>query len=166
LDVSSALSDLLQFRGAQTLQNIHPLVVHYPIALLTACFPIYLLAWISRRETLESAGLWLLGLGTLGAAVAVYTGLAGSEGVMLAPSVRQHILVQHKQFMLVALAMSIVLALWAFIARPMPRRGRALFMIGLLIMTAILAKGADFGGWMVYGYNAGGSLPQPIEFTQ
>jgi hypothetical protein len=85
---------------------------------------------------------------------------------MLAPSVRQHILVHHKQFMLAALGLSIVLGLWAWIARPMPRRGRVLFMIGLLVMTAILAKGADFGGWMVYGYNAGGSLPQPIEFTQ
>jgi hypothetical protein len=27
-------------------------------------------------------------------------------------------------------------------------------------------KGADYGGWMVYRYNAGGSLPQPIEFSE
>jgi uncharacterized membrane protein len=164
--VFSALWELVQFRGAQSLQNIHPLVVHYPIALLTACVPVYFLAWILRRESLEFTGLWLLGLGTLGAAIAVYTGLAGSDGVMLAPSVRQHMLFHHKQFMLAALGLSFALAVWALIARPMPRRGRVLFMIGLLIMTAILAKGADFGGWMVYGYNAGGSLPQPIEFTQ
>jgi hypothetical protein len=26
--------------------------------------------------------------------------------------------------------------------------------------------GADYGAWMVYSYNAGGSMPQPIEFSQ
>jgi len=157
---------LAQFRGAESLQNLHPLVVHYPIALLTASVPIYLLAWILRSKSLELFGLWLLGLGTLGAAAAVYTGLVGSEGVMVAPSVRNHILVYHKSFMLAVLGLSTVLTGWALLARPMPQRGRPLFMIGLVLMALILAKGADYGGWMVFGYNAGGSLPQPIEFSQ
>jgi hypothetical protein len=39
-------------------------------------------------------------------------------------------------------------------------------MLLMLLMAAILVKGADYGGWMVFGYNAGGSLPQPIEFSQ
>jgi uncharacterized membrane protein len=157
---------LTEFLGAHGLQNLHPLVVHYPIAFLTASVPIYFLAWILHRETLEWVGLWLLGLGTLGAAVAVSTGLWASEGVMIAPSVREHILVYHEWFMLVVLALSIVLAGWALLARPMPQKGRTYFIIGLMLMTAVLAKGADYGGWMVFGYNAGGSLPQPIEFSQ
>src|SRR5207237_10809097 len=135
-------------------------------SVLTTCLPIYLLAWILDRESLELTGLWLLGLGTLSGAVAVYTGLVGIEGVMLAPSVQQHILTYHKELMLAVLGMSTVLAVWALIARPMPRRGRALFVLGLMAMIAVLAKGSDFGGWMVFGYNAGGSLPQPIEFSQ
>src|SRR2546426_10774005 len=111
----ATLWDLLRFRGADALQNLHPLVVHYPIALLTTCLPIYLLAWILDRESLELTGLWLLGLGTLSGAVAVYTGLVGSEGVMLAPSVQQHILTYHKELMLAVLGMSTVLAVWALI---------------------------------------------------
>jgi uncharacterized membrane protein len=157
---------LAEFRGAQILQNLHPLVVHYPIAFLTASVLIYLLAWILRSEPLETFGLWLLGLGTLGAAVAVYTGLVGSEGVMVAASVREHILVYHKWLMVTVLVLSAALTVWALIARPMPRRGRTLFVIGLVLMGVVLAKGADDGGWMVFGYNAGGSLPQPIEFSQ
>jgi len=157
---------LAQFRGVESLQNLHPLVVHYPIAFLTASVPIYLLAWILRCKSLELFGLWLLGLGTLGAAAAVYTGLVGSEGVMVAPSVRNHILVYHKSLMLAVLGLSTVLTGWALLARPMPQRGRPLFMIGLVLMALILAKGADYGGWMVFGFNAGGSLPQPIEFSQ
>jgi hypothetical protein len=85
---------------------------------------------------------------------------------MIAPSVRSHILVYHEWSMLAVLALSIVLAAWALLARPMPRKGRIGFMLGLALMTVILAKGADYGGWMVFGYNAGGSLPQPIEFSE
>jgi uncharacterized membrane protein len=156
----------IEFRGAQDLQNLHPLIVHYPIAFLTASVPVYLLAWIIRNESLELTGLWLLGLGTLGAAAAVYTGWVGSEGVMVAPSVRDHILIYHKWLMVGVLALSTLLAGWALFARPMPRRGRPLFLIGLVLMTAALVKGADYGGWMVFDYNAGGSLPQPIEFSR
>jgi uncharacterized membrane protein len=159
-------SEALQFHGAQTLQNIHPLVVHFPIAFLSVSALFYLFAWILRRESLATTGLWLLGLGALGSIAAVYTGLRASEGVMVAPSVRQHILVFHERLMLIVLGFSLVLALWAIVAPPMPRRGRVVFVLGMLVMTALLARGADFGGWMVYGYNAGGSLPQPIEFSQ
>jgi uncharacterized membrane protein len=162
----AAFWHLAQFRGAQGLQNLHPLLVHYPIAFLTVSVPIYFLAWILRSESLELIGLWLLGLGTLGAAAAACTGLLGSEGVMVAPSVREHILVYHKWLMLAVLALGILLAGWALRARPMPRKGRVCFMIGLVLMALVLTKGADYGGWMVYGYNAGGSLPQPIEFSQ
>jgi uncharacterized membrane protein len=157
---------LVEFRGAQQLQNLHPLVVHYPIAFLTTSVPIYFLAWIIHSESLELIGLWLLGLGALAAAAAVTTGLLCNEGVMVAPSVRENILVYHEWSMLAVLALSIVLAGWALLARPMPRKGRAYFMIGLVLMITVLAKGADYGGWMVFGYNAGGSLPQPIEFSR
>ena len=162
----AAFWHLARFRGAQELQNLHPLLVHYPIAFLTASVPIYFLAWILLNDTLGLIGLWLLGLGTLGAAAAACTGLWGNRGVMIAPSVREHILVYHEWSMLAVLALSMVLAIWALLARPMPRKGRTGFMIGLVLMTIILAKGADYGGRMVFGYNAGGSLPQPIEFSQ
>jgi uncharacterized membrane protein len=157
---------LVQLPGVQSLQNLHPLIVHYPIAFLTASLPIYFLAWVLRNQSLEFIGLWLLGLGTVAAGVAVYTGLLGSEGVMVAPSVRDHLLMYHKWLMLATLGLSTLLVGWALLARPMPRRGRPLFIIGLVVLAVILTKGADYGGWMVFGYNAGGSLPQPIDFRQ
>jgi uncharacterized membrane protein len=157
--------EVLQLHGLRSLQNIHPLIVHYPIALLSVAVLFYFCAWILRLESLATTGLWMLGLGTLGAGAAVYTGLIAGEGVMLAPSVREHILVFHERLMLTVLGVSTVLAGWALLARPMPRRGRIVFVLGLLVMAALLVKGTDFGGWMVYGYNAGGSLPQPIEFS-
>jgi uncharacterized membrane protein len=161
------LRDLFSFPGAQVLQNPHPLVVHYPVALLTAAALMYLIAWLAGgRESLAWTGFWMLGLGTLAAAVAVWTGLRAGVGVMVVPAVREHILDQHRRVMLAVFALSVALSAWAILARPMPRRGRAGFVVLLLVMAFMIARGADYGGWMVYGYNAGGSLPQPIEFSQ
>ncbi|HXZ89047.1 MAG TPA: DUF2231 domain-containing protein [Candidatus Binataceae bacterium] len=154
------------FPGAQVLQNLHPLIVHYPVAFLTGAAALYLLAWLGSRERWAWTALWMLGLGTLGAAAAVATGLRAGDGVMLSWSVRDHILEHHKHYMLAAFGLSLLLTGWGLIARPMPQRGRAGFVVLLVVMAALIARGADYGGWMVYGYNAGGSLPQPIEFAQ
>jgi uncharacterized membrane protein len=162
----AGLHYLLGFHGARGLQNLHPLLIHFPIAFLIGSLLLYVLSWIARRESWAWTGLWLLTLGTVAAAAAVWTGLAASESVMVAPSVREHILVYHRAVMLVVFGLSIALSLWALIARPMPRRGRSGFLVLLFVMGALIAIGADFGGWIVYGYNAGGSLPQPIEFSQ
>jgi uncharacterized membrane protein len=152
--------------GAQHLQNIHPLIVHFPIALLFCAALLYLLAWLARRESWGWSGLWMLVLGTLGAAAAVASGLYGAEGVMVAPSVREHLLVNHERIMLGVLALSVVLSIWAWLARPMPLKGSGVFLILLAVLLAALAVGADFGGRMVYDYNAGGNAcPQPIEFS-
>ena len=49
----------------------------------------------------------------------------------------------------------------------MPMRGRRIFLAMLLLAAALIAKGADYGGRMVYDYNAGGyACGQPIEFSQ
>lgn len=155
------------FPGVEHLQNIHPLIIHFPLALLPSAALVYLLAWLSKNESWAWTGLWLLGLGTLGAAAAVASGLYGAEGVMVAPSVRTHLLENHERIMLGVLSLSVLLSVWTLIARPMPVRGRLAFLALLAILVASLTVGADFGGRMVYDYNAGGNAcPQPIDFTR
>lgn len=156
---------LLAFQGLRSLQNYHPLFVHFPIAFLFGATLVYASAWAGRRESWAWTGLWMLLLSTLGGAASVWTGLGAWNSVMLAQSVRDRILVYHRTLMLIVFALSLVLSLWALSARPMPRRGRTAFVALLLATVALITIGADFGGWMVYGYNAGGSLPQPIEFS-
>ena len=95
------------------------------------------------------------------------TGLYGAEGVMVARSVKEHLLINHRRIMLAVLALSLILSAWALMARPMPVRGRLYFLALMLVLIAGLTVGADFGGRMVYVYNAGGSAcGQPIEFTR
>ena len=152
--------------GAQHLQNAHPLLVHFPIAFLYGAALLYILAWVAGKDAWAWTGLWLLALGALSAAVAAGTGLYGAEGVMVARSVRAHLLIYHKYIMLGVLALSVVLSAWALAARPMPSRGRLYFLALLIVLIAGMTVGADFGGRMVYDYNAGGNAcGQPIEFT-
>jgi uncharacterized membrane protein len=158
---------LFVFPGVQHLQNIHPLLVHFPIALLSAATLMYWLGFLARRESWLWTGLWTLVLGALGAAAAVGSGLYAEPGVMLAPSVKTALLAYHKRIMIAVLILSALLALWAMAARPMPARGRGVFLATLVVVVALIAKGADYGGRMVYDYNAGGNAcSQPIEFSQ
>ncbi len=152
--------------GASHLQNPHPLVVHFPIAFLYGATLFYFIAWALRRDALAWTAMWMLVLGVVGAAGAVATGLYGAEGVMIAPSVREKLLEPHKELMLATSAVALVLCAWAVIARPMPVRGRYLFLLATVVMAAMLAKGADYGGRMVFDYNAGGgACSQPIPFV-
>ena len=153
--------------GAQHLQNIHPLVIHFPIGFLMGAALFYFAAWVSKKEDWAKTGFWVLLLGALSLAVAVGTGLYAEQGVMVALDVRQNILLPHKQFMIAAAVNCFVATVWAIVARPFPKKGRIIFLILLLVMIGVMTVGADFGGRLVYDYNAGGNAcHQPIQFTK
>jgi uncharacterized membrane protein len=153
--------------GASHLQNVHPIVVHFPIAFLFGAALLYFLAAAFGTESLEWAALWSLVLGTLGAALSIATGLYAGEGVMIAESVRTALLDHHRNLMIATGVIAAALAIWALAARPMPARFRWAFLAGLLVMCAVLARGADYGGRLVFDYNAGGNAcGQPIDFTK
>lgn len=153
--------------GVGHLQNIHPLFVHYPIALLGAATLFYIVAWAARSERWAFAAYVTLLAGTAGGALAIATGLYADGGVMVSRSVRAALLDQHKALMLTTGSLALIASIWASIQRPFPRTLRPLFIIVLLAMAGIMLKGADDGGRMVYDYNAGGSAcGQPIDFTK
>jgi len=153
--------------GASDLQNIHPILVHFPIAFLYGAALLYFLAAIRASEALKWTALWMLVPGALGAAAAVASGLYAAPGLMVSVSVRHELLRHHKHLMVAASAVTGVLTVWALAMRPMPTRGRYVFLAGLIAVMWLIAAGADIGGEMVYGYNAGGSAcPQPIDFRK
>ncbi len=153
--------------GVQHLQNIHPLTVHFPIAFLAGAALFYWLAWVLRHDTLATTAFFILMLGIIAAAVAVGTGLYAEDGVMVSISVREKLLEHHEYLMLTTLGLSVVLAIWALISRPFPKKGRPIFLLFFLALLAIMTLGADYGARMVYDYNAGGqACSQPIDFTK
>ena len=153
--------------GAQHLQNIHPLVIHFPLAFLMGAALLYVAAWLLKHDGFAHSAFVVLILGALSLVVAVATGLYAEQGVMLSLSVREHLLQPHKNAMLATLTMCTIPTIWAIVARPFPKKGRLLFLFLLLVMIGAMTVGADFGGRMVYDYNAGGNAcRQPIQFTK
>jgi uncharacterized membrane protein len=153
--------------GVGHLQNIHPLVIHFPIAFLIGSAIFYLLAVGIQKESLAMTAFSLLIAGTLAAVAAVGTGLYAEGGVMVSHSVREELLSVHKRCMIATLAVSAALSLWALADRPFPGRGRAGFILIFVLMLALMSFGADYGARMVYDYNAGGNAcSQPIDFTK
>ena len=61
------------------MNNIHPMVVHFPIALLLSAWLLDVLALITKRPRLHQFALCHLMLGVLGAGAAVLTGLQAEE---------------------------------------------------------------------------------------
>ncbi len=153
--------------GAQHLQNIHPLVIHFPIGLLMGAALFYFAAWAFKKDEFAKTGFWVLLLGTLSLAVAVGTGLYAEDGVMVTLDVRQKLLLPHKQFMIATAVLCAIVTVWALIQRPFPNKGRILFLALLFAMVMTMTVGADFGGRLVYDYNAGGNAcSQPIHFKK
>ena len=151
--------------GAQHLQNIHPLVIHFPIGFLMGAVLFYFAAWVFKKDDFAKTGFWVLLLGALSLAVAVGTGLYAEQGAMVHLSVREKLLLPHKQWMIATSALCFVTMAWAMIARPFPKKGRIVFLVFLLMMVGVMTIGADYGGRLVYDYNAGGNAcRQPIQF--
>ena len=124
-------------------------------------------AWLLKSEWFAHSAFVVLVMGALSLVGAVATGLYAEQGVMVSLSVREHLLQPHKTAMLATLAIGTILTVWVVVARPFPKKGRLLFLFLLLVMVGVMAVGADFGGRMVYDYNAGGTAcRQPIQFTK
>ena len=153
--------------GTRHLQNIHPLVIHFPIGFLMGAALFYFAAWVFKKDDWAKTGFWVLLLGVLSLGIAVGTGLYAEQGVMVALDVRQKLLLPHKKFMIATAVICVVVTIWAIIARPFPKKARILFLTLLLAMIGIMTVGADFGGRLVYDYNAGGNAcPQPIHLKE
>ena len=58
-----------------SLDNIHPLIIHFPIALLSTGLFFDLLSFIFSREDLKNAGFWCMLMGIISCLFSNFTGL-------------------------------------------------------------------------------------------
>lgn len=140
------------FPGIGELANLHPLLVHFPIALFTGFLFAELLSLMSGSKELRIAGKWMLYLGTLGAFAAVIVGLQGAEGVYHEGEIHQT-MSDHRDYGLNVLTLGLLLSTWRLIHnRDFTGFARIVQnTIGVLILVN-LALGADLGAMMVYKY--------------
>ena len=149
--------------GIASMANIHPMLVHFPIAFLNAFLFMELLAFALKRDELKVVATWMLVLGTLGAAAAVTAGLWAASTVPHGSEEVHDIMKKHGHYGIAVLIMALGLTtLRAIYSWKLPRRFRLVNLVLALVMVVTLAFGADLGGLMVYKHGvAVGAVTQP-----
>jgi uncharacterized membrane protein len=146
-------------------EHLHPLVVHFPVALLLTAPLFIVMALFARRaaRSFALAALILLALGTLGAWAAMTTGEAAEDASMITARA-EPILERHEELAEVtAIAFSVLTGLLAAIVlvpvlverlnRPAVVRGALLaFLLLLLGGAALLVRTAHEGGRLVHEF--------------
>ena len=140
------------FLGPCALPNVHPLVVHFPIALLPTSVALSLLGLVTARRDIDAAARWTLWLGTVAAAFAVYSGHEAADAL------RPHVgaaagalMTTHHDVSMGVLVTAVALSVWRFVA---PEGGtgrwRAVYLVAAIGLLAALAITSDLGGRMVF----------------
>lgn len=144
--------------GLSAMANIHPMLVHFPIAFFLGALALEGLA-VFRHERFHVAATWMLFLGTLSALVTVPTGFAAMNSVAAAESVgpgHDYIHV-HRNWMVAVTVLGACLSAYVF---RITRRGTwvshrwALFS-GLVLLGALVILGADRGARLVFEFGVG-----------
>ena len=140
--------------GLTSAPNLHPMVVHFPIAFWVAATGAWSLALARKRDDAWRFGRWLHLLGLLGAAVAVGFGFWATEE--MGHDTPGHDLVHvHRDLMLVAAGMALVVTALAWWRGDASRRWRVGLMVGSLVLLGVMTIGADRGAELVFRYGIG-----------
>ncbi len=140
------------FPGLREMENFHPLLVHFPIALMSCFLLLDAIAFIFKWRQGTKVANWFLWLGTLGALAAVSLGLQAALTVPHPDAVHE-ILDQHRNFGLNTTVLAVLLSIWRlFNQGNFSRLGHFVHLLAAVLMMLNMIRGADLGGLMVYRY--------------
>lgn len=137
--------------------SLHPLLVHFPIALLIAALLFDLLGWWRRRDSFTEAALGIQALGVVGVILGVVSGNQAEEAVEHLPGIHE-VLERHETLGQVLLWVGLgVVALRVFLLwRRQRGTGTKALMVALSLGLAVLVGVTGYyGGRLVYEFGAG-----------
>lgn len=138
---------------------LHPMVVHFPIALLSTAILFQVLEALLKRDFFREAALWLLSLGMLGAVVAIVTGILQEEAVEAA-GVPEHAIERHETAAFATVAVFAVLwTMRRFRGRRWVPTHPAIASVLALAGLILLGVTGYLGGSLVYTHGAGVERP-------
>jgi uncharacterized membrane protein len=143
---------------------IHPMIVHFPIALLTVSFLFEAAGTICHKDALRTVADWNWGLGVLGAAAAVVTG-AWAAGHTPHSDAAKDILDIHETMGWSVLICGAAILAWKLWAKPVwHERFDPFVLLFQIFVLGAMVFGAGLGGRLVYEF-AVGTPPAPALQT-
>lgn len=139
------------------LASWHPLVVHFPIALMISALGFDLVGVLWSRAAFTSAGCYAQFLGALGAIAAVVTGNQAEELVEDLAGIEET-LELHERLGTISMwaAIAAVALRWYLMRRePLGPRGRVGMLVISLALAVLVGVSGYFGGELVYEHGAG-----------
>jgi uncharacterized membrane protein len=139
------------FSLVEYLGRFHPVVIHFPIALMIAAAFAELLNLILRREPFSAAARFLVVLAALAAPVAVSLGWA-AESTLQFSAEYQGVIETHEGLALTATGLAIIAAVLSELGRRRndPRLIQG-YRVALLAAAVAVTATGFFGGELVYG---------------
>lgn len=133
--------------------HVHPMVVHFPIALFVCALVFDICSLVLKNEKFHRTAVNLYVLAALVAPFVVWTGLREAERVHL---VSHPIFNLHKTFALATMGFSLMSlpVLWIF-NQKITHFFRSVFFICLLFAVSLVSIAAYNGGRLVYDYGIG-----------
>jgi uncharacterized membrane protein len=135
---------------AVRLREVHPAVVHAPIALFPLAVVADVLGRVTRRRPFREAGRHLMPVAAVSAAAAALTGLVAQHEVQADGRARD-LLVTHRTVNLAVVGLTTLLATWRWRQRTASPGYLALGLAGV----GLLGYSAFLGTKMVYAYGVG-----------
>ena len=136
----------------------HPMIVHFPLALVPTAALFMLAARLVRQEhytaTLATVGTWNLCLGAIAALFALGTGLAAVIDLHVGVAAHQAISLHVKWAIFTTLSL-VLLAVWRGAGSAQQSRPSWIFIALLVALTAALIVTGYRGGQNVYRYGVG-----------
>lgn len=135
--------------------HLHPLVVHFPIALFVSAVILEAAALIVRKESFHQAAIYIYVLAAVMAPLAVYTGLEEAEHEHLKHPVAD----LHRHLALGVMWTAFAsLPLLRVVYKRFSRYFRLAFMVFFILLAGLVALTAYNGGRLVYEYGIGVEL--------
>lgn len=140
---------LLGFSGLKEVFNVHPVFVHFPLALFPSALLLYGLGILLKRPSWTLAGRACLYLAAAGTAVTILTGWQAQNSFPHNERIH-HMMMTHLSIGLGIGLLALVLVLWSFFQRGQQPKSAYAFLLLLAATTGLALQNGDLGSRMVY----------------
>lgn len=138
--------------------NLHPIIIHFPIVLLTLGVLLDSLSVYLKQSQYEMFGRWSQLAGTVGLAAGVLSGLLARSNADV-PTEGKVFLETHEQIAFGVITLASFLLLWRVSNRMLlPRKNRPLYFLVSFLMVGLMWVGAWYGGELVFRFGVGVQL--------